>query len=194
MIVNVKILSLDSFSKTRQRPFKTFPPWCRSLCLHFWWAKKKKQQLSDAALMRMSSFLCAPGPRDCSPLESLRGPPFDLIKRLIELCLCTRKLPKLPASSDEGRGFFPVPLPSTPSPVTPPLGAPRLGSWITMGQTPPGWPSSIQVEDVETPAVKQKTHWNRDLQPSTCVWFAGVDHLLTEESVSTQRKEAGRGC
>lgn len=68
--------------------------------------------------------------------------------------------------TEEEEVFCPV-----PSSLSPHLcGAPRLGSWITMGQAPLGWPSSIQVEDVETPAVKQKTHWNRDLQPSTCVW------------------------
>lgn len=78
--------------------------------------------------------------------------------------------------SDRGGGFSVL---SPPSQSPHHCGGPGLGSWITMGQTPPGWPSSIQAEDVETPAVKQKTHWNRDLQPSTCVWVLKVDHLLT---------------
>lgn len=71
-------------------------------------------------------------------------------------------------------------------------GGPGLGSWITMGQTPPGWPSSIQAEDVETPAVKQKTHWNRDLQPSTCVWALKVDHLLTLSLTSEKQPAHSR--
>lgn len=103
-----------------------------------------------------------------------------LITRVIRMCselhLCIETSNLSEASqmrlvSDRGGDFLFLSSSSVPPSWSPHLrGAPRLGSWITIGQTPPSWPSSIQVEDVDTPAVKQKTHWNRDLQPSTCVW------------------------
>lgn len=41
------------------------------------------------------------------------------------------------------------------------------------------WPFSVQVDDVETPAIKQKTHWKQDLQWSTCDFEGSWVHLVT---------------